>query len=156
MKKLIFSSIAVLTFSAGNVSANSNPKLVMQNNNFETKICYVAATQGIDAAKQMVSDKGLSFRRFNKNVTCNNKSISTFARQFAESDSNDEQSAKITLVAKNNDIESKICLESLVNGVGLTAKKYKINSDHIRCNGKPLPRFVRESKKQGATVASIH
>ncbi|WP_371195506.1 hypothetical protein [Glaciecola sp. SC05] len=154
MKKLILTSAALLTFVATNAHADASA-ISMANQNFETKICYVAATEGLDAAKQLVSDKGLSFRKFEKNVTCNNKDLSTFAKHFANAQIRGENASQVQLVATNNDVESKICLESLTHGIDKTAAKYKINKDYIRCNGKPLPRFVNENKRRGATVAAV-
>lgn len=154
MKKLVLGSITLLTLLSSHAFASSSG-ISMANQNFETKICYVAATEGLAAAKALVSNKGLSFRKFEKSVTCNNKDIASFAQDFVSDQTQRNSQAKVELVATNNDIESKICLESLTHGIDKTAAKYKINKDYIRCNGKPLPRFVNENKRRGATVASV-
>lgn len=153
MNTRILLSAALLSISATNVSAA--PKISMANDNFETKICYTAATQGLEAAKQLVSDKGLSFRKFEKNVTCNDQDLSTFASNFNKLQNDQAGLPQVKLVATNKDVESKICLESLTHGIPQTAAKYKINKDYVRCNGKPLPRFVDESRARGATVAAL-
>lgn len=154
MKNLLLSSAALLVFATTNVIAQS-PEITMTDQSFETQICYAAATKGLDSAKALVAEKGLSFRKFEKHVTCNKKDLVSFAKQFENQRSKGEELAQVQLVATNNDVESKICLESLTHGITITAAKYKINKDYVRCNGKPLPRFVNESKRRGATVASL-
>jgi hypothetical protein len=154
MKKLLLTSAAILSMISLNTHANS---VVFEktDDNFDTQICYAAATNGIEGAERLVTEKGLSFRTFKKNLTCNDKDLVTFARQYTKRNLQGTQQGSITLVAKNNDVESRICIESLTQGMTKIAAKYKINTDYIRCNGKPLPRFVRENKQRSDAVAAL-
>lgn len=149
MKKLALAATIALSTSLVSVSANA-AGLEMGSDNFETKVCYVAATEGIKTAEKMIKDKGLSVRRLTENVMCNNTDLKTFAKRHANKNIS---TAPVTLIATNNDIESKICIESLTNGINNTERKYRVNKDQIRCNGIPLPRFVRQNKNRDLTVS---
>jgi hypothetical protein len=154
MRNLLISSAIILSVSAFNATASSTT-FEKTNNNFETQICYAAATKGIDGAKELVESKGLMFRTFKKSVTCNGADLTSFAKQYAKRQQQNKEAITLELVATNNDVESKICIEALTKGIEKTVAKYKVNKDYIRCNRKPLPRFVKENKQRAAAVVSI-
>ncbi|MFC4698860.1 DUF3718 domain-containing protein [Glaciecola siphonariae] len=154
MKKLLVLTTLTLGLSAAAGVSNASD-FAKTNDNFETQICYAAATEGLSGAEALVQSKGLSFRTFKKSVNCNGLSLAAFAKQYAKRNANDKDKVKLELVATNNDVESKICIEALTRGMDKTVAKYKINKDYIRCNGKPLPRFVNESKRRGQAVVSV-
>lgn len=154
MKNTLLNSTIVMALSVSSLVASASD-FKKTNDNFETQICYVAATEGLESAKSLVESKGLLFRTFKKSVTCNGADLTSFAREYAQRSKNKEASPGVELVASNNDIESKICIEALTQGMEKTVTKYRINKDYIRCNGKPLPRFVKENKLRGSAVASI-
>ncbi|WP_395341765.1 hypothetical protein PN836_020020 [Ningiella sp. W23] len=149
MKKFLGVLVLALGASALVLSASSDANTIefeTADNHLESKICKAAATGGLDAAKQLVRRNGLSFSKFKKILTCNDMSLNDFAAKYSQAVAADAQPSTVQVVAKNNDRESQICLEALTIGVIQVEKKYKINSDYIRCNGKPLPKFVRQFK----------
>ncbi|WP_395340845.1 hypothetical protein PN836_017820 [Ningiella sp. W23] len=142
MKKLVLLAGVIASFSFSSVAA---PKaFTAADENFETKACVVAASEGMDAVKALVSEKGLVFRNFKQSVTCNNKSLNTFAKMYhGKASSND---APVVVVAKNNNFESRVCVSAVNNGIKHTLAKFRINQNEILCNGKPLNKFVKASK----------
>ncbi|MBT1449936.1 hypothetical protein KJ365_03510 [Glaciecola sp. XM2] len=151
MKKSLLTASIALCALATSVSAQASD-FAMTQDNFETKVCYVAATEGLETAEKLIADKGLSVRKMKQNVKCNNTDLVAFAKRYSQ-----RQQAKnngpVQLVATNNDIESKICIESLTQGLSQTVAKYRINKEHIRCNGVPLPRFVRQNQQLDLSVS---
>jgi hypothetical protein len=152
MKKAALIIAIALTASATAVSAKS-AKFEMTQDNFETKVCYVAATKGMESAEQFITAQGLSVRKLKQNVKCNNTDLVTFAKRYNKAESAPTSTGPVQLVATNNDLESKICVESLTKGLMQTVAKYQINEEHIRCNGIPLPRFVKKNKALDLTAA---
>lgn len=152
MNKVALLITIALTASASTVSATS-AKFEMTQDNFETKVCYVAATKGMEIAERFIQAQGLSVRKLKQNVKCNNTDLVTFANRYNKPESAPSNSGPVQLVATNNDIESRICVESLTQGLSHTVAKYKINEEHIRCNGIPLPRFVKNNKALDLTAA---
>nr|WP_136250818.1 hypothetical protein [Ningiella ruwaisensis] len=151
MKKMIFGMVALMSFSA--TQAIASVKFEATNNDFVTSVCYQAATQGLDAAKELVTDRGFSFRNIQKSVTCNGKSLDDFAAQYAKRQIASDKKQTVQLVAENNNLESKVCIDALTNGIDKAVSKYKINPEYIRCNRVPLPRFVAKNKHKNMVVA---
>jgi hypothetical protein len=154
MKKAALTIAIALVASAISVSAQSG-QFEMTQDNFETKVCYVAATNGIKSAEQFIKAQGLSVRKLKQNVTCNNTDLVSFAKRYNKPQNNASNNGPVQLVATNNDLESRICVESLTQGLGKTVAKYQINKEHIRCNGIPLPRFVKQNKALDLTAAVV-
>lgn len=127
----------------------SQKKIVLKpvNDQVETQACYVAATQGVDAAKSFLQAKDYSFASFNSSVTCNGISIDQFAEKYAvKSKANQEaveQSlSKVKLVAMNNR-ESQLCVDAVLLGEKEARVKHDAINDVIYCNNKTLGSFAR-------------
>jgi hypothetical protein len=149
MKKAALIIALATSAFAGSVKS---AEFEMTQDNFETKVCYIAATKGMKSAEQFITAQGLSVRKLKQNVSCNNTDLATFAKRYRKSQLAPANPVPVQLVATNSDIESRICVESLTQGLAQTVAKYKINKEHIRCNGIPLPRFVKNNRALDLTV----
>ena len=152
------SSIALaITLSLTSVVATANNVVLKPiNENIETQACYTAATQGLNAAKELVSKENINFGIFKNSVTCNGLSLVDFAQQYGEQSG--EQNAKseatetrIVLVAKNTNVESQLCLDAITMGERAAREKHAIDLP-VTCNNLDLADFVRSYKKQEVLV----
>lgn len=122
--------------------------------NLETKACYVAATEGLTAARTLVSEHGVNFNTFSRSLTCNGMRIDRFAvkyRSQASSEIQEFQPTKIALVAKNSNAASQLCLDAIVMGENEARNKHDLYGPII-CNGKDLPRFVNSYQDQEVEI----
>lgn len=145
MRKALLGLVATLSLGSFGAQASS-VQIEASNNELTTQVCYVAASEGLKAAKSLVTSQGFSFRSFMKSVTCNNMSIADFANKYHGNVVKSQSERKIQLVAKNNDLESQVCVEALTYGLEATVKKFRINQDYIYCNGISLPKFVQQNR----------
>ena len=156
---LTASTIAIaLTMSAGTATAKT---VVLKpiNQNLETQACYVAATESMKAAKELVLASGVSFSEFRKTVTCNDMSLRDFANAYSQeteenSQDNNEKTTRIALVAKNANVESQLCLDAVTMGEQAARALHAIN-EPVACNGRDLSVFLRSFKNQQVEVRSI-
>jgi hypothetical protein len=143
-----------LSISATSLSSMaSNVIFKPTNNTMETQVCYVAATEGLSAAKALLTKEGSSYRRFKAAVTCNGDSLKKFSQNFqpkAVSEVAVENTPSVTLVAKNT--EAMVCLDALVMGEQLARKKHNTGENNIICNHKSIETFVRIYEKQNFVV----
>lgn len=116
------------------------------NNNLETQVCYTAATAGLEAAKALVAAYDLNFNTYSESVTCNGSSIRSFANTYSKTNAAAQQE-KVALVAKDTNLESKLCLEAVINGEAAARAKFNIY-DSVLCNSQKLSTFVRKFKDQ--------
>ena len=81
MKTFISTSIIAVALFSLNVNA-SIVKFEATDNTFMTKVCVVAAKYGIDDAKKMLADNGISFKAFNRDISCNEKTLRRFSKKM--------------------------------------------------------------------------
>jgi len=113
----------------------------------ETKVCYVAATDGLANAKKLVADNGMNYASYARSVTCNSLSISEFAKTYSKQEESEDEITKVALVAKNANIESQLCLDAVVIGEDAARAKYDIYGS-VLCNGRKLSSFVSRFENQ--------
>lgn len=125
------------------------------NQTLETQVCVTAATEGLSAARKLVLENDINFRTYSKSVTCNGESITEFANLYFESESKSSdviEQRVVAVRAKNNDVESQLCLDALIIGEEQARQKHDLNGVPVMCNNKPLSIFVRNFEKQNVTV----
>jgi hypothetical protein len=81
MKTLISTLLIATAVFSLNVNA-SVVKFTASNDTFNTSVCVVAAKNGIEEAKKMLTDNGISFKAFNKDVSCNGKALRSFSKKM--------------------------------------------------------------------------
>ena len=81
MKMFISTSLIVAAVFSLNVNA-STVKFTASNVTFNTSVCVVAAKNGIEEAKKMLTDNGISFKAFNKDISCNGKALRSFSKKM--------------------------------------------------------------------------
>jgi predicted nucleic acid-binding Zn-ribbon protein len=81
MKTFISTSLIVAAVFSLNVNA-SIVKFAASNDTFNTSVCVVAAKNGIEEAKKMLTDNRISFKAFNKDISCNEKTLRSFSKKM--------------------------------------------------------------------------
>lgn len=149
------SMVLAFTFAVTSVhSFAQDVRLNPVNQKIETQACYTAATEGYTAATKLIRNNGFNSKAFSASIRCNGVSL----RQFAELYSNVEapQHDKIiTLVAKDQDVASKACLDALTMGTERALIKHGLKGETIMCNSKILSDFVRQYKSEKVVVRTF-
>ena len=149
-------SLTILLSVSTFVSAEANIELRPVNNNLETKACYVAATEGLDAAESFLQANDYSFATINNAVTCNGISIARFADKYAVKTNANEaavekQLSTFKLVALDNDA-SQLCVDAVVIGERAAREKHGITNEAVFCNSKTLRNFARSFKNKNVQL----
>ncbi len=157
MKLSTLSITAVLSLACASTFA-SEVVFKAANNNIATQACVLAATDGMDAAKTLVEANDINFNLFKATVSCNELSLTKFAKTYAKQDivESNEQSDKtevVKLVAKTQTVESQLCMDAVFMGVDRARAKHNINGSVI-CNNQPLSRFVSKFKNKEVRLAA--
>ena len=142
--KTLYTSLAIASIAfTSSVSAN-DVQLRPADNSFESKVCYVAATQGLDSAYDLVKESDVNFNRFTEELSCNGKSLQRAARllnvmlkQAASEELNAEEvniqeqnkneTTRVRFVTDEN-AESQVCLDAVVLGLDAALEKHR----HLR------------------------
>ncbi len=121
--------------------------------NVETQICYLAASEGLKSAKSFMRKQSISFGGFTRAVSCNGLSLSRFADKYqkiASGEAKLKTDATIVLVANNS--ESMVCIDALTIGEKQAREKHKAGNSGILCNDKNIKSFMRQYKSQNFVV----
>ena len=81
MKTFISTSLIAAAVFSLNVNA-SIVKFEASDDTFNTSVCVVAAKNGIEEAKKMLTNNGISFKAFNKDISCNGKALRSFSKKM--------------------------------------------------------------------------
>ncbi|MCW8108422.1 hypothetical protein OPS25_07940 [Alteromonas ponticola] len=158
-------AVALLAGSSLSFSSLASEKvnLFLKDKSLESRVCLTAAAQGLDAAAQIISESGKSFKRFTRHLECNGLSVTAFADRYsgatviAQHAFNAAPAKKsVVLVARNNK-ESKVCADAAVVGVKRAADTHGMNAIQARnivCNDAPISKFVNEFKKKDVQVSA--
>lgn len=121
--------------------------------NFETQVCLTAATEGLNASKALILENEQRYSTFTSSLTCNGLSLASFANKYTQVEEQAPKNTKpVTLIAKNTNIASKVCLDALVMGETKARQKHNITKDHISCNNQNISRFVRRYSNETVIV----
>ena len=153
MKLHTLALAAALTTVSLSTIAAPKYKFTSSADNLETKVCMTAAAKGMSAAKALVNKSGLSFHSLNESVTCNGKSIKQFANTYYNKPGSPEKATVVSLVAQNNNVESKVCIDALSIGVSKAKAMHNVSHGSVMCNGKTIGKFVKDFKKRNAVIA---
>lgn len=138
--------LSTLAFTSSSVFANT-VVFEKQAENFETQACYIAATQGIDVAKELLKHNNVSYDGFKKQTTCNGMTIDKFSAKYFNSTSDSNQVLPIiALTAVDQAPESQLCVDAATMGEKLAREKHDLRRASIKCNGKNLSEFLKDLK----------
>ncbi len=162
MKLVLLSTLMASAFVV-NAGVNTSPSSTQSmsfkamDNNLATQYCIVAATDGLDAVKQMAKNDQSSFQELKKTISCNGVSLNSFSEKFAESvrQKNTTENlapSSIKVLANDNTIESKLCVDALVLGEQAARQKHELPKAPIICNNKSLKDFVEDFKEKELIV----
>lgn len=139
---IMLKSISLLAFGL-TVSLNAQASaFVSADNSAETKVCVIASTEGFSAARKEASKHGLNVSRFSPSLLCNGEDIRKVAER-AEREANTSSEKKVTLVAKNQSLETSLCMTAARKGI----KEIGYKARSLRCNDIPVREFVKEFAK---------
>jgi hypothetical protein len=125
------------------VSVNANASsFVSADNSAETKVCVIASEQGLSAARKEANRLGLNVSRFSPSLLCNGEDIRKVAAR-AEREANTSSEKKVALVAKNQTLETSLCMTAARKGI----KEIGYKARSLRCNDIPVREFVKEFAK---------
>ena len=155
-----------LTFALSAISLSSTAKTITfkaVDDTLATQACYLAAKEGLSAARALVKKEKVNFNTFKLDVSCNDMSLTKFAKKYQAkitAENTLESSVKsiveskptLTLVAKNNSPASMICIDALVIGEQQAREKYGIKYESIICNNAEIKSFVRKYQTQNFIV----
>ncbi|WP_371195092.1 hypothetical protein [Glaciecola sp. SC05] len=147
IKTILALSVILPATTFASAAQTSNIVLKPVNDNVETQACYIAATNGLDAAKKYIESNDYSFVVFNSALTCNGISIKDFAQKFADkknalADPLEKSPSNVKLVAVDNNI-SQLCVDAVILGEKEARVKHDVLHEVVYCNSKTLSRFAR-------------
>lgn len=148
MKKTLLTSLLMAGIST--VQADTTLQFKPMDDSLESQICSIAATEGLQAAKQQIEANGFSFIKYTMSLTCNGESLAGFSRKYskqrtASMDNSDTQSDDvklIKLVAETDTPASRLCIDAVLVGETVAREKHGIKNEEIYCNRTPLKSFV--------------
>ena len=145
---------AGITCSANGATNTTSINFKALDQSLETQVCIMAATEGLDAAKKLVRKKDINFGLFNQSVSCNGKSIKSFAKTYFEEEAQQEISAQkvVAVRAKNSSIESQLCIDAVMLGEEQAREKHGLQGVNVLCNNQPLSVFVYNINKKDMLV----
>lgn len=144
-----------LSISATSLSSMANEVVFKPtNDNIATQACYLAVTEGLSASEALVKAENIDFGIFKVTVSCNGLSLTRFTKKYQQPISEELalDDPTITLIAKNNDPESMVCVEALVIGEQQARTKHNVEGESIMCNSKDIKTFVRKYQNQNFIV----
>lgn len=151
MKKLLLLS-ATLAFSANTMALSNNVKFVQANNSIATNVCYLAATQGVSAAKKQAKRQaGFSDVEFNSTI-CNDMSIRRFAAKYANAEVtqveiNDKGQVEFVFKAVDQSAATQLCKVAAEEGFEAAVAQGGTAAKAVYCNGEKIARFARRYNK---------
>lgn len=155
IRTILISAALTSLSSFSTIAETQEVRFKAVDQNLETQVCLKAATEGLAAAKTLVSQNDINFSFFNKSVTCNGESIRSFANLYFKSAEEADEVNKPKMVAvkaKNSNVESQLCLDALLIGEEQARQKHDLQGVAVICNNKPLSVFVRNFERQNLTV----
>lgn len=128
--KSIFVSLTMALVSVNVQATPKNAGIELADKSVYSQVCYVAATQGIDAAREQF------LRQFSSRIECNGQPINQFARQMRTVDVSQQPAYS----AEDGNRETLICMQAIENPHRQFSQR---DLATVRCNGKKLNDFIR-------------
>ena len=136
-------SISLLSLAlTASIQAQASTQFVSADNSAATKVCVIASTEGFTAARKEANKHGITVSRFSTSILCNGEDIREVAAR-AESKEATKSDKKVSLVAKNQTLETSLCMTAARKGI----KEIGYKARSLRCNNVPVREFVKEFAK---------
>jgi len=143
MKILLLGLSLVLSVSSAH-ALSSNSKFFTIDNSIDSQLCFIAATEGYNAALSQGKMIGGKYSHLAKETSCNGVSIREFASMH-KVDTTEKSEKLVNLFAGNKTIESQICLKAAKIGIKSVENNRYVRS--IKCNGQSIDKFVKQYGK---------
>jgi len=140
--KTLFTSITIATMTFATSVSATNVQLRPADNTFETKVCYTAATDGLNAAYELVRKSSENFDRFTTILSCNGKSLVRTARTFKQAEQ--VQSTRKVRFITDESLESQVCLDAIMVGADVAIEKHDMQNVNIICNNQDIKTFAKK------------
>jgi hypothetical protein len=147
--KTLSTLLTITTIALSSAASAKTVEFRPADNSFESKVCYVAASQGLDSAYDLIRENDINLNRFIEQLSCNGKSlkrVSRLATQLNQNTSEDDQSESTTTRIRfvtNENPESEVCKDAVVLGVDEALEKHDMKRSNIICNGLKISRFAK-------------
>ena len=139
---IMFKSISLVVALSATLSVNATPVQYTQGDaSAASKVCVVAAQEGLSAARLAASQHGIHISRFSKSILCNGEDIRDIAKQLTN-DTN-TSTKQVALYAKTSTSATELCIKAAKNGLS-SISKYGHKARSLRCNDVPVREFVRQ------------
>lgn len=138
MFKLISLVMAVsVTFSA----QAAQVKYTQGDASAASKVCVVAASEGLSTARLVAAQHGINISRFSASLLCNGKDI----RDIAKQPSSDvlEETKAVSLYAKSSNSATELCIKAAKDGMA-SISHHGHRARSLRCNDLPVREFVKQ------------
>lgn len=142
---IMFKSLSLVVALSTITSVSAQVEYSAANASPESKVCVIAAQQGLSAARTEAQKYGINISRFSKTLVCNGEDVRDIAKQAALAKAQTQDTA-VALVAKTASTETELCIKAAKNGVASIAiHGHKARS--LRCNNLPVREFVKQYGK---------
>ena len=140
----MFKTVTVLLpiMFASSAIAGTASQYFAKNDSIESKLCAVAANNGLMAAKAEGEKYGIKISRISSSLYCNGQDIRDIAKRV-EVVKAAAQRPKVNLYAKNTAHDTQLCIAAAEKGLARLAFHGKRVSD-LKCNGQPVEKFVEQ------------
>lgn len=152
--KLSTFAIAITLSVASLQAVAQNVVLKPVSDNFETQVCYTAATEGYNAAKRLARREHVNFAEIRTSVSCNGISIKEFAELYEINDQ-DSATTTVALVAKNSNVESQACLAAIDLGETAAKAKYGLEGETVFCNYEEMATFAKKYRNDSTVIQAL-
>ncbi|AOT08549.1 hypothetical protein [Pseudoalteromonas luteoviolacea] len=140
-----FTIAALVSLTSTGVFASEAHSFKASDASAISKVCEVAANQGLSAARKEGAQHGVFISRFSETVKCNGEDIRTFAKSKSEMQIV-KQKTQSKLVAKNTSVATELCLKAAKEGLD-SLKTYRGQVRSLKCNNLPVKQFVQQVNK---------
>ncbi|MBD1583513.1 exonuclease III [Pseudoalteromonas sp. S16_S37] len=141
----MFKSLSLIVALSTVTSVSAQVEYTPVNASAESKVCVIAAQQGLSAARTEAQKHGIFISRFSQTLVCNGKDVREIAKQ-ADQSINTLVENKVALIAKTLSAETELCIKAAKDGVASIALHgHKARS--LRCNDMPVKEFVKQYGK---------
>ncbi|MDK2593831.1 exonuclease III [Pseudoalteromonas obscura] len=140
-----FTVAALISLTSTTVFASEAHSFKADDASTISRVCEVAANQGLSAARKEGARHGVFISRFSETVRCNGEDIRTFAKTQSEVQT-EKQASKSKLVAKNSSVATELCMKAAKEGIE-SLKVYRGQARSLKCNDLPVKQFVQQINK---------
>lgn len=153
MNKIIKTALASAIFSCLSIPAMAHiVEYEPSDSSVDSKICAVAANEGIRAAQSYARKESINFIRMQETISCNGMSIQEVASKGKAGRKNVERDhaqhslkERFIFIANDERSDTQLCIAAAEGGLRSDAYKLAAKKE-LACNGKDVRDFVLSLK----------